>query len=138
MDLARIVPYVGALSCLVLAIVLSAPYLLVNSEAMLLGSYYGAGPVGIAGAVFLSLLGVVIFLSGERGQADPELIAGIMAVVGVVLFGMTVLWAVSITDTIVFSFPSEYSWIEYHPMLSAGMSAIVAVTGGLYAWAVLR
>ncbi|NUE02479.1 hypothetical protein HUB97_08245 [Halorubraceae archaeon YAN] len=137
MELDRVAPYFGAVACFVFAAVLSAPYLIVDSLVAPIGEYYAAGPLGIAGGVFLSVLGVVIFLSGERGRADSDLVAGIMVVVGVALFAMTTLWAVWIPDSVLFSFPQEYSWIEYHPWVSVALSFIIATIGAVYAWAVL-
>ncbi|WP_253738430.1 DUF7548 family protein [Halohasta salina] len=136
MDRTRIAPYLGALGSLVLAVVLSAPYVLINTQPQLLADYYGAGPLGVTGAIFLATLGVVIFLSSVRGRADPELVAGIMLVVGVAIFGLTVLWAVSIDSTLLFSFPSDAAWIESHRWLSLAASAVVAAAAAAYAAAV--
>lgn len=136
MERERIAPYIGAVGCLVLAVVLSAPYFAITTQSQLLANYYGAGPVGVVGAIFLATLGAVIFLSGVRGRADPELVAGIMLVVGVVIFGMTALWAVSVDTTLLFSFPSNAAWIENHRWVSLAVSAVVAAAAGAYAAAV--
>jgi|AntRauTorcE11898_2_1112593.scaffolds.fasta_scaffold00579_10 hypothetical protein len=136
MERERIAPYIGAVGCLVLAVVLSAPYFAITTQSQLLGDYYGAGPLGVIGAIFLATLGVVIFLSSVRGRADPELVAGIMLVVGVAIFGITALWAVSIDSVVLFSFPSNASWIEYHRWVSLALSGVVAAAAGIYAAAV--
>ncbi|MGM0606419.1 MAG: DUF7548 family protein [Halobacteriota archaeon] len=136
MEFDRVASYVGAAASFALALVLSIPYLLVEGHAELLVAYYGAGPLGAFGAVFLSVLAVVIFLSGERGRADPIVVAGIAVVVGVVLLGVVALWSASITDSLLFSFPPEYSWLEYHAPASVVIAAVVAVAGVVYAWAV--
>mgnify|MGYP006275276319 FL=1 len=136
MDWTRIAPSLGALGSLVLAVVLSAPYALITTQTSLLADYYGAGPLGITGGIFLATLGVVIFLSSVRGRADAELVAGIMLVVGTAIFGLTALWAVSIDPVVLFSFPSNAAWIEYHRWLSLGVSAVVAAAAAAYAAAV--
>src|SRR6056297_316210 len=136
MERERLAPSLGAIGCLVLAVVLSAPYFAITTQSRLLGDYYGAGPLGVVGAIFLATLGVVIFLSSVRGRADPELVAGIMLVVGVAIFGLTALWAASIDATLLFSFPSNVSWIEYHRWVSLGVSAVVAAAAAAYAAAV--
>ena len=136
MDRTRIAPYLGALASLVLAAVLSAPYALITTQTQLLADYYGAGPLGIAGAIFLSALSVVIFLSSVRGRADADLVAGIMLVVGAAVFGLTALWAVSIDPVVLFSFPSDAAWVEYHRWLSLGVSAVLAAAAAAYAAAV--
>jgi len=132
MDLDRTLPHLGSLSCLVLAALLSVPYLTVSGQSELLAAYYGAGPLGIAGAIFLAVLGVVIFLSGVRGQADPTLVAGIMVAVGVAIFGVTALWAYFV-EPIVFSFPSQYAWLDTHRWLSLGLSFVLAALAAGYA-----
>jgi hypothetical protein len=136
MERERLAPYLGAVACLILAALLSAPYLVIESQPQLLGDYYSAGPLGIGGALFLATLGVVIFLSSVRGRADPELVAGIMLVVGVTIFGLTALWALAIDSTLLFSFPAEASWIEYHPWASLAISGVVGGAAAAYAAAV--
>jgi hypothetical protein len=136
MERERIAPYIGAVGSLVLAVVLSAPYFAITTQSQLLADYYNAGPLGVVGAIFLATLGAVIFLSSVRGRADPELIAGIMLVVGVAIFGLTALWAVSIDTTLLFSFPSNASWIENHRWVSLAVSAVVAAAAAAYAAAV--
>ncbi|MFW6320413.1 MAG: DUF7548 family protein [Halohasta sp.] len=139
MERDRVAPYVGAVGCLVLASLLSIPYAVIDTQPGVLGAYYNAGPIGIVGVIFLSILGIVIFLSSVRGRADAELIAGIMLVVGVVIFGMTALWAgwlLAVDPASLYSFPAEYAWIEYHPWAALAVSGVVAAAGGLYATAV--
>jgi len=136
MERDRVAPYIGAVGCLVLVALLSAPYFLIESQPPLLGDYYSAGPLGVVGAIFLATLGTVIFLSSVRGRADPELVAGIMVVVGGTIFGLTALWALSIDSTLLFSFPADASWIENHRWASLAVSAVIAGAAGVYASAV--
>ena len=129
----RTLPYLGAGAALVFAVLAAAPYLLVRGQSQLLAGYYGAGPFGVAGAIFLAVLGVVIFLSGVRGQADPTLVAGIMLAVGLVIFGLTAVWALAIPSTILYSFPTDYGWLEYHPWASLVVSGLIAGSAAGYA-----
>jgi len=137
MDRDRLAPYIGALASLLLVAVVSTPYLVIDDQLQLLGEYYTAGPLGIVGVIFLATLGTVIFLSSVRGRADAELVAGIMLVVGVTIFALTSLWTFSIDSTVLFSFPAEVSWMEYHRWASLALSGIVATAAGVYATAVL-
>jgi len=137
MDRDRLAPYIGALASLLLVAVVSTPYLVIDDQSQLLGEYYTAGPLGIVGVIFLATLGTVIFLSSVRGRADAELVAGIMLVVGVTIFALTSLWTFSIDSTVLFSFPAEVSWMEYHRWASLALSGIVATAAGVYATAVL-
>jgi len=136
MDLDRLAPYLGAVGCLLLVSVAVAPFAIIDEQSQLVASYYASGPLGLTGVIFLAVLGVVIFLSSVRGRADASLVAGIMLVVGVTMFLLTALWAFSIESTVLFSFPPEYSWLEYHPWATLGASGIVAGASGLYAAAV--
>lgn len=129
----RTLPYLGAGVSLVFAVLAAAPYLLVSGQGQLLAGYYGAGPLGVAGAIFLAVLGVVIFLSGVRGQADPTLVAGIMLAVGLAIFGLTAVWALAIPSTVIYSFPAEYGWLEYHPWASLLASGLIAGSAAGYA-----
>ncbi|TQQ83327.1 hypothetical protein EGH24_00540 [Halonotius terrestris] len=133
MDLDYLLPHLGAGVCLVLVALLAAPYALIEGQPELVGAYYNAGPLGVAGALFLAVLGIVIFLSGVRGQADPTLVAGIMLAVGLTIFALTVVWAITMESTIIFSFPSQYSWLEYHPWASLAVSGVLAGVAGGYA-----
>lgn len=137
MELDRVVPYAGAVACLLLAVVLSTPFLLIEGQADLVNAYYASGPLGVFGALFLSALGVVIFLSGVRGRADPQLVAGLMLAIGLAAFLITALWAATMDATVLFSFPSAYDWLEYHPTVSAAVAALVAAASAAYAY-VLR
>lgn len=133
MELDRVVPYAGAVLSFALVVVVSVPFLVIEGNDQLVRAYYASGTLGITGAVFLGLLGSVIFLSSVRGRADPSLVSGIMLAVGVILFVMTALWVVQMESTVLFSFPPEYSWLEFHPWASLAVSGLVAITAGVYA-----
>jgi fermentation-respiration switch protein FrsA (DUF1100 family) len=124
---------VGAIACGLLALVVFLPYLLVSGQETLLASYYAAGPVGATAVGFLALLNLVVFLSGSRGSADPDLTAGIALVLAVVGVALALLWTVSVDATLLFSFPSEYAWIEYHRWIVVVASLAVAADAVVYA-----
>jgi len=136
MDLDRLAPYLGAVGCLLLAIVAVAPFAIIDEQSQLVASYYAAGPLGLTGVIFLAILGVVIFLSSVRGRADAALVAGIMLVVGTTMFLLTALWAFSLDPELTERFVVAHSWIVYHPWSTLGFSGVVAAASGLYAAAV--
>jgi len=136
MDTESVAPRVGVVACLLLLALLGAPYLLLTDPSGL-GAYYAAGPVGAGALVFLSLLEVVVFLSGTRGQADPSTTAGIAVVVGLAALLVSLVWAAGIDPNLVFSFPAADSWIEYHRWIVAAASVVVAGSAAGYARAVL-
>lgn len=139
MNLDRIAPYVGAVACLVLAAVLSAPYFLIDGQQELLTAYYSAGPIGVVTAIFLSILGVVIFLSSVRGRADAALVSGIMLAAGLAIFGITALWALSMEPAIVdniLALDSTTSWLAVHRWIALVVGLIVGAAAAAYAYAV--
>jgi len=137
MDLRRAAPPAGAAVCAATVLVLAAPFLLVEGHGRLVGDYYAAGPVGAGGVGFLATLGIVVFLSADRGTLDPETMAGLLVVVGLGLVGLAAAWYVSIDVGLLFSFPPEYAWIERHPAAVLAVSAGAPVAAAGYARAVV-
>ena len=136
MDSDQVAPYLGAVGCLLVVIVASAPFAVIDEQSQLVASYYAAGPLGLTGVIFLGVLGVVIFLSSVRGRADAALVAGIMLVVGVAMLLLSVLWAVSLDPELTERFLAAYPWMAYHSWSTVGLSGLVAAASGLYAAAV--
>lgn len=133
MNAARALSSLGAVACLLVVVVLAAPALVVEGVEELLRDYYTAGPTGAVGIGFFAAIGVVVFLSGERGSADPPIVAGLATVLGLALVVLTAVWIVSMDSTTVFSFPVEYDWIEYHRYVVLGLSLFALVAAGGYA-----
>lgn len=138
MNLRRVAPSVGAASCLVLAVVVAAPWILIEGEELLVSDYYAAGVAGLGVVGFLALLGAVAFASAERGNVDPVTMAGGLVALGVVLLVLALLWWVSLEESVLYSFPAEYRWLEWHPSAVVGMSTVTALIGAGYAYAVLN
>lgn len=137
MERRQVASRMGALACLITAIVAAAPFVLVDGYTQLVGAYYAAGPVGLTAVVAFTLVGAVGFASAERGNVDPETMAGALVVLGVVVVGLVGLWWASIDQTVLYSFPREYRWIEWHPVAVAVASITVLATAGAYARSVL-
>lgn len=133
MEPERALPYLGAVASLVFTVVAAAPYVRITEQSELVGAYYAAGPFGLTGAIFLAILGVVIFLSGVRGQADPTLVAGIMLAVGLAIFGLTAAWTLLMPSEVIYSFPPQYDWLEYHPWATLVASGLIAGGAAGYA-----
>jgi hypothetical protein len=140
MNVEEVAPYVGVAVCVVLLGVLATPYLLVTGleSQSTLAFYYGAGPVGGNAVGFFALLSVVVFLAGRRGRTNPDVAAGIALVLGVAAALLALLWAVSIDESVLLSFPSSASWIEFHPWAVVALSFAVPVVAGAYARSVLE
>ncbi|SEO35245.1 hypothetical protein SAMN04487948_10214 [Halogranum amylolyticum] len=137
MDLEDVAPTVGVGACVALLVALGIPYVAVTDAGPTLGAYYASGPVGSGGIAFMSLLTVVVLLSGTRGTAEPDLVAGIALVLGVVTFALAVLWAVSVDPTVLFSFPPSAAWIANHRWVVVALAAVVPLAAAGYARGVL-
>ncbi|WP_071391229.1 DUF7548 family protein [Haloprofundus marisrubri] len=127
----------GTVASLVLLVVVAVPYLVVTNPEAPLSAYYAAGSVGANSVAFLAVIAAVVFLSGPRGNAEPDLVAGIAVVLGLAMVVLSLLWATAIDETLLFSFPPEAAWIEYHRWAVVALSAVVAVVAGVYAREVL-
>lgn len=138
MDLQDVAPTVGVGACVALLVALAIPYVLITDAGSTLGAYYASGPVGGGGIAFMALLTVVVLLSGTRGTAEPDLVAGIALVLGVVTLALAVVWAVSIDSTVLFSFPPSAAWIANHRWVVVAVATLVPVSAAGYARGVLR
>ncbi|MFW5918418.1 MAG: DUF7548 family protein, partial [Haloferacaceae archaeon] len=100
-----------------------------------LSIYYQSGPVGAVGVAFLSAIGVVVFLSGERGSADRTTVAGIALTMAAGLVLLALWWALSVDSENVLSFTA--AWMGWHRWLAVALSVLVLASAGAYARAVL-
>ncbi|MDS0298359.1 hypothetical protein NDI76_06370 [Halogeometricum sp. S1BR25-6] len=132
-----VAPTVGAVASLLLAVVVFAPALVISAGSGLVADYYAAGPVGVSVVGFLGLLSVVVFLAGAQERTEPATVAGLTLVLGVAMLSFALLWALSIDQTLLFSFPAEYAWIENHRWVVVAVCAAVPVSAGAYARGVL-
>lgn len=133
MDPSRQVPAVGAVAALVLAVVVAVPFVVVEGVGRTLSDYYAAGVAGVGGVAFLALLSVVAFAAGRDGATPAPTAAGIAAVLGVAELLLAASWALSIDRTLLFSFPAQYAWIEYHRVAVVGLALAAAGAGLWYA-----
>ncbi|WP_117591701.1 DUF7548 family protein [Haloprofundus halophilus] len=123
----------GTVASLVLLVAVAVPYLVVTNPEAPLSAYYAAGSVGANSVGFLAAIAAVVFLSGPRGNAEPDLVAGVAVVLGLAMLVLSLLWATAIDQTLLFSFPPEAAWIQNHRWVVVALSAVVAVVAGVYA-----
>jgi hypothetical protein len=137
MDFRSLAPRLGAVAALLLAGVVFVPALIVSAPGNAVADYYAAGPFGVSLVGVLALLSVVVFLAGAQNRSDPQTVAGVAAVSGLSMTLFSILWAVSIDPTVLFSFPSEFAWIESHRWVVVGGASLTALAAGGYAAATL-
>jgi len=58
-------------------------------------------------------------------------------VLGVTTLAVAVVWFLAVDETLLFSFPAEYAWIEWHRLAVPVVAATLPVVAGAYAWTVL-
>ncbi|MFB6091767.1 MAG: hypothetical protein ABEK02_02015 [Haloquadratum sp.] len=136
-DLDTVVPALGAVACLLLAAIVFLPGLVVTAPNAGVGDYYAAGPFGVSIVGALALVNVVVFLAGAQRRSNPATLAGVALVSGLAMLLFAILWAVAIDQTLLYSFPPAYAWLENHPWIVVTGAAIVAILAGSYARTVL-
>lgn len=129
-DLAR---KAGVVVCLVTVVVLAAPYALIEGHGDLLVAYYSSGATGAGGVALFALLAAVVFASVERGNVDPGTLAGVLVVLAATTALLAVAWGLSVDPTVMYSFPAEYRWLEWHPYSVMAASLLVALSAAVYA-----
>lgn len=124
----------GALTALLLAVVVAAPAVLVSGAGSTLGAFYAAGPFGLTAVGFLAVVAVIVFLATTQEHTDTLLISGVALVVAVAAALLAVVWLVTLDETVLFSFPSEYAWLaSYRYVVVAAAVLVAAVAGALSA-----
>ncbi|WP_425604192.1 DUF7548 family protein [Halobellus salinisoli] len=137
-DLDSVAPKLGAVACLLLAAAVFAPALVISAPGSGVAAYYASGPFGVSIVGVLALFTVIVLLAGAQERSDPVTLSGVALVAGVAILLFSLLWALSIDSTLLFSFPAEYAWIENHRWVVVGGAVAVAVATGAYARAVLN
>ena len=131
MDGTRVAPLVGIVGCLGVLVALVAPYLVVP-QTRAVGTYYGAGVLSpLVGGLF-SAVAVIVFAAGRTGRTDPATAAGVALVFGLLVAGLSVAWAVTVPDGVVFQL-STTTLIEFHRWMLAAVSLVVPAGGLWYA-----
>jgi hypothetical protein len=136
MDVERSAATVGVVGCLATLVAMGAPYALIAEPGTGLPIYYGAGPLGAVPVAFLAVIQPIVLLSGTRGRADPQTVAGMALVVGLAMAGIAALWALSVPDELVLSFPA--AWMGWHRWAVVAVVAVVPAASAAFTRATLR
>jgi len=94
MDTLRLAPTVGIVGCLAVLAALGVPYLLADSAANV-GIYYDTGTINPLLTGLFALVGIIVFAAGREGRTDPDLAAGVMLALGVVMTVVSLAWALT-------------------------------------------
>ena len=130
MDGTRVAPLVGVAGCLAVLAALAAPYLAVDAGAV--GTYYGTGAVNpLIGGLFGAVT-VIVFAAGCAERTDPATAAGVALVFGILIAGVSVAWAVTVSESVVFQL-SRATVLEFHRWALAVVSILIPAGGLWYA-----
>ncbi|SNR29987.1 DUF7548 family protein [Halorubrum vacuolatum] len=133
MNVRKVSRTVGVATAIVTVIVLAAPYAVISGHENLLISYYSAGPIGAGGIGLFALMGAVVLASIEQGNVDPGTLAGVAVVLSIATTVAALLWYLTIDPNVLFSFPPEYQWLEWHAPAVLAVSLPLPACAGLYA-----
>jgi hypothetical protein len=130
MDGTRVAPLVGIAGCLVVLGALVAPYLAADAGAV--GTYYGTGAVNpLIGGLFCAVT-VIVFAAGRTGRTNPATAAGVALVFGVVITGISLVWAVTVPTSVVVQIPTT-TLLEFHRWALVVVSVVIPASGVWYA-----
>ncbi|WP_255169669.1 DUF7548 family protein [Natrononativus amylolyticus] len=119
-------PTAGIVASISYLVVVFVPYVLLSeTEAAALPTYYDFGLAGPQFLAVLPLVGLVLFAAGRQQRTEPDYVAGLTLVLGMVLTALIAIWAISVPENVVLSI-GEASWLEYHRwlVLLAGLAMV--------------
>ena len=105
-------PTVGIVGCVAYLLVLAVPYFIIETTSAV-GAYYDAGALSPTIAALFALVAIIVLAAGREGRTDPSIAAGAGLVLGLVIVGLSLLWAVSVPVSLVLGL-TESTLIEQH------------------------
>jgi hypothetical protein len=125
MDATRVAPLVGIVGCLAVVVTLLAPYLALDPGAV--GTYYGTGTINpLVGGLFSAVTSIV-FAAGRNERTDPATAAGVSLVFGVLVAGVSLVWALTVPEAVVFQLPTTL--LGLHRWVLAIASLVIPASG---------
>lgn len=129
MDRTRLAPLVGIVGCLLVVVLLAAPYVAVRtSPGTAVGIYYSAGAINPLVAGLFAFVGLIIVAAGREERTAPDLAAGVALALGTFVFGLTALWAVTVPPGVVFDMDAP-AIIQHHRWATTAVAAVIPLSG---------
>lgn len=133
MNRRRLAPLVGIVGCLLVAGLLAVPYVLVRtSPGTTLATYYGTGALNPLVAGVFALVAVIVLAAGREERTDPVTAAGIGLSLGVFLFAVVALWALTVPEEVVLGMDAPQI-MQYHPWVTTAAAASVPAAAAWWA-----
>ncbi len=113
-------------------IVLGVPYALITGPEYVpqLADYYASGVVGAGGIALFALVSAVVIASVERGNLDPDVLAGVAVMLGLATTLSAGAWALAIEPSPVFR---DHLWLVWHARAVIVVSVSVPAFAAVYA-----
>lgn len=108
----RTIPTLGVAASLCVLAVLAVPYVLVEGGSGV-ATYYSAGAINPLVVGIFALVAVIVFAAGREGRTPPDLAAGAALVLGLFMTVLSVLWAATVPESVVFQLTTA-TVLEYH------------------------
>ncbi|SFS08592.1 hypothetical protein SAMN05216559_3465 [Halomicrobium zhouii] len=131
MEATRLAPSVGIVASALVLFVLTIPYALVDAGSAV-ATYYASGAVNPLVVGLFALVAVMVFAAGRQGRSPPDLVAGAALVLGLFMFVISLLWAVTLPGNPLLEF-SMSTILEYHRTALVLTSLGVPVSAVWYA-----
>ncbi|MFP8955758.1 hypothetical protein ACLI4Y_03445 [Natrialbaceae archaeon A-CW3] len=125
-------PTLGIVAAVAYVIAAFVPYFVLEAPAGVLEFYYAAGLAGPQVLSLFAFVAIVIFAAGRQQRSEPELVAGLTLILGLVLAVVTLHWAVSVPTNVILE-AGDVTWFEYHRWVTLLLAAVIPVASLWYA-----
>jgi|AntRauTorcE11898_2_1112593.scaffolds.fasta_scaffold39998_1 hypothetical protein len=112
MEATRLAPSVGIVASALVLFVLTVPYALVEAGSAV-ATYYASGAVNPLVVGLFALVALMVFAAGRQGRSPPDLVAGAALVLGLFMAVISLLWAVTVPESLVQQL-STATILQYH------------------------
>ena len=126
----------GIVAAVVTVLALGAPYAVITGPeyGSQLADYYASGTVGAGGIALFALVSAVVIASVERGNLDPDTLAGVAVMLGLATTLSAAAWALAIEPSPVFR---DHLWLVWHARAVVAVSIPVPAFAAVYAYELL-
>jgi len=125
-------PTVGIVGCVAYLLALLVPYGIVETTSAV-GAYYNAGALSPAAPAVFALLAIIVLAAGREGRTDPGIAAGAGLVLGLVIVGLSFLWATTVPESLVLGL-TESTLIEQHRWAVVAAAAPIPAGAAWFAY----
>ena len=115
---------------LLTVVVAVTPAVLIGGEDAPVAAYITAGGMGLWTVAGLGVVTALAAWAIDHGYSDPATAAGVTVGLAAATLVSTLVWALGVTETLVFSFPASAAWIELHRPVMLTLVAVLTLAAG--------